>query len=356
MPTQTQPFGQTQQGVAVNLYTLTNAAGLEARITNYGGIIVSLRVLDRAGRLDDVVLGFDSLAPYLARHPYFGALVGRVANRTAHSRFTLNGVERHVTPTHGEHQLHGGPQGFDRGVWQARPSETVAGPSLELSHLSPDGDQGYPGNLQVTVTYTLTDDNALRIEYLAVPDQDTPVNLTNHSYFNLRGAGNGDILGHVLWLDADAYTPTDAAQITTGEIRPVAGTPFDFRQPTPIGARIHADDEQLRLAEGYDHNFVLNTPRGQLARFVEVYEPTSGRVMTGYTTLPGVQLYTGNKLGASPVTGKGGAVYRSYAALCLETQTFPNAVNFPQWPSPIVRAGERYHEITAYQFSTRDDG
>ena len=349
-----QSWGQTADGRAVDLYTLANDAGLQASITTYGGILVTLHVPDRDGKLEDVVLGFDTLEPYLARHPYFGALVGRVSNRIGGARFRLNGVEYQLSKTHGDNHLHGGVHGFDRQVWDAEVRETDDGPSLVLSYLSPDGEEGYLGNLRVRVTYSLTQDNALRLDYHAVPDQPTIVSLTNHRYFNLRGEGNGTVMDHVLWLDADEFTPTDAGQITTGERRSVEGTPFDFRHPTPIGARAQADDEQLRLGEGYDHNFILKTTSGQPSLVGSVYEPTTGRLMEVLTDAPGIQLYTGNKLGsAKPVVGKGGKVYGVHAAVCLETQELPNAVNLPDFPSPVVQAGEAYRQTTLYRFSTR---
>lgn len=348
------PWGEAAGGAPVDLYTLINRHGVEARITNYGGIVVNLRVPDRDGHLADVVLGFDRLEPYLARHPYFGALVGRVANRLGGATFTLDGVEYHVTKTHGEDHLHGGINGFDRQVWAAHASETADGARLELAYHSPDGEEGYPGNLDINVTYTLTDDNALVIDYRATPDADTLVNLTNHSYFNLAGAGEGDILGHVLTLHADAFTPTNAQQIPTGEVRPVDGTPFDFRQPTAIGARINADDEQLRLGSGYDHNWVLPGRTTTPALAAEVYEPTSGRVLAVWTTEPGVQFYAGNKLGSDgEIIGKGGKVYGPHAGLCLETQVWPDAIHHANFPSPIVRAGGTYHQTTVFKFTAR---
>ncbi len=348
------PWGEAAASTPVELYTLTNRHGVEARITNYGGIIVSLRVPDREGQLADVALGFDSLEPYLARHPYFGALVGRVANRLAGACFILDGVEYRVTKTHGENHLHGGINGFDRQVWAAHASDIANGPRLELAYHSPDGEEGYPGDLDVSVTYTLTDDNALVIDYRATPDADTLVNLTNHSYFNLAGAGQGDILGHVLTLYADAFTPTNDQQIPTGEVRSVAGTPFDFRQPTPIGQRIYADDEQLRLGSGYDHNWVLKGPTATPALAAEVVEPNSGRCLEVWTTEPGVQFYTGNKLSSNGnIVGKGGKVYGPHAGLCLETQVWPDAIHHPNFPSPIVRAGDTYRQTTVFKFGTR---
>jgi aldose 1-epimerase len=348
-----QSWGQAGDGLPVDLYTLTNINGLVTTIATYGGAVVTLQVPDRAGALADVVLGFDTLEPYLSRHPYFGVIVGRVANRIGGARFTLNGHEYHLTKTHGDNHLHGGLHGFDQKVWAAEASETPGGPALILRSRSADGEEGYPGALDTQVVYTLTNDNALKIEYDAVPDQDTIVNLTNHSYFNLAGAGSGDILGHELMIDADFYTPMGEGLITTGEILSVTGTPLDFRQPTPIGQRIADPHSQMVIAGGYDHNFVLRTQPGELRRSVEVYEPGSGRVMEVWTTEPGVQLYTTNMLDPNGIVGKGGQTYRRRSAFCLETQTFPNAVNYPHFPSPIVRAGEHYRTTTVYCFTTR---
>ena len=343
------PFGQ-REGQPVDLFTLTTTSGLEARITNFGGIIVNLLVPDRAGQRADVVLGFDSLDDYLKPHPFFGALIGRVANRTGGARFTLNGRTYQLVQNEGQNQLHGGSHGFDKAVWTAEDASRGSTPALRLTHLSPDGDQGYPGAVQVTVTYSLTDDNALRIDYEAVPDQDTVINLTNHAYFNLAGAGSGTILDHHLRIDADHFTSVDAEMITTGELRPVAGTPFDFRQATPIGQRIEADDEQLRIGAGYDHNFALNQHAADTP-VIEVTDPRSGRVMQVSTSMPGVQFYSGNRLGQRPLVGKGGMAYGPRFALCLETQHFPNAANLPAFPSPVVRAGETYRHWTTYRFS-----
>ncbi|MCW5853763.1 MAG: galactose mutarotase [Anaerolineae bacterium] len=349
-----QEWGQTADGRAVDLYTLVNRQGVTTSITNYGGAVVTLHVPDREGNLADVVLGYDTLTPYLARHPYFGVIVGRVTNRTGGAMFYLNGVAYHLSKNAGQNHAHGGLEGFDRKVWGAQAEETAEGPSLVLTYLSPDGEEGYPGALRVQVIYTLTHDNALRIDYHAAPDQTTIVSLTNHSYFNLAGEGAGSVMDHVLWLDADDYTPTDAAQITTGERRSVAGTPFDFRQPTRLGLRARDDDEQLRLAGGYDHNFILKTTPDHPTLVGSLYEPTSGRLMEVWTTAPGVQLYASNKLGAGePVIGKGGRVYGDHAGVCLETQELPNAVNHPGFPSPVVRAGDVYRQTTLYRFTTR---
>lgn len=346
-----QPFG-TADGIPVDLFTLSNDRDLTTSITNYGGRIVTLFAPDRTGAPADVVLGYDALDGYLARNPFFGALVGRVANRTAKARFSLNGVDYALTPGDGGNHLHGGAKGFDKRVWHARTGQRADAVSLVLTYLSTDGEEGYPGNLLSTVTYTLTAASELVIEYDAVPDRDTIVSLTNHSYFNLAGAGSGDVLDHELTLDAGAITAVHPDSIPTGEIRPVASTPFDFRRPRRIGDRIgDMSDEMIRIGGGYDHNYVLETG-GKLGRIAEVYEPASGRRMTVFSDTPGVQLYTGNKLGlAYPITGKGGKPYGRFAGLCLETQHFPNAANQPSFPSPVVRAGERYCQTTVWAFS-----
>ncbi len=345
-----QAFGKTADGTPVDLFTLANARGVQVSITNYGGIIVSLLAPDRQGRPGDIVLGFERLEDYLKGHPYFGAIVGRYGNRIAKGRFTLDGVEYKLARNNGENHLHGGLQGFDKKVWAARHWMDSAGAHLELAYSSPDGEEGYPGRLDVKVTYTLAENNQLRISYYAVTDKPTVVNLTNHSYFNL--AGEGDILGHVLRLNADRFTPVDAGLIPTGELRPVAGTPFDFTAPTPIGARIEQDDEQLRLGRGYDHNFVLRGGGGALAEAAEVYEPKTGRVLRVLTTEPGVQFYTGNFLDGT-LRGKGGRVYARRAGFCLETQHFPDSPNQPGFPSTVLRPGQTYRSTTVFEFSAR---
>lgn len=346
-------FGKTRDGVAVNIYTLTNDKGVEARITNYGGIVVSLKTPDRNGALADIVLGFDSLDGYLSNPgPFFGALIGRYANRIGHAHFTLNGVEYKVDKNDGENSLHGGARGFDQVVWT--PRELPDG-GLELTYLSKDGEEGYPGNLKVTVTYHLTDSNDLRIDYAATTDKDTVINLTNHSYFNLKGAGEGDILGHLLTLNADRYTPVDAGLIPTGELRSVSGTPFDFRKPTAIGARIEQNDEQLKLGHGYDHNWVLNRSGNGLTLAARVEEPSRGRVLEVRTTQPGIQFYTGNFLDGA-ITGKGGKVYARRSGLCLETQHFPDSPNHPEFPSTLLKPGQTFHSTTVYRFLTSGPG
>lgn len=334
-----------------DLYTLTNKNGLEAQITTYGGAVVALRVPDKNGTRADVVLGYDKLPDYFNSPPYIGTIIGRYANRIAHGRFKLNGVAYQLAVNNkGLHHLHGGNIGFDKILWPARRIATADGAAVELTYHSSDGEEGYPGNLAVRVVYTLTHDNALRIDYFAETDQDTLVNLTNHSYFNL--AGQGDILGHLLRLDADRFTPVDATAIPTGELRDVAGTPFDFTRLTAIGARLGANDEQLSFGQGYDHNFALNGPCGELRQVAEVVEPVSGRRMEVWTTEPGVQLYTGNYLDGSR-TGKGGQPFHRYAGFCLETQHFPDSPNQPQFPTTVLRRGEKYRTTTIYRFSTQ---
>lgn len=348
-----QPFGRTADGAPVDLYELTNRRGMRAAITNYGGRIVALTAPDRRGVFADVVLGFDTLEPYLAPNPFFGTIVGRCANRIGHARFTLGGREYRLTPNEGTHHSHGGAVGFDKVVWAATTAETAGGPRLALGYTSADGEEGYPGSLAVSVRYTLTDENTLRIEYDAVPDRDTIVSLTNHSYFNLAGAGQGDILDHELWIDAEHFTAINAERFTTGELRPVQGTPMDFRRPTIIGLRSRVDDQQLHWGVGYDHNWALNSDPATPTRVITLHEPRGGRLMTVATTAPGVQFYAGNKLERRTVIGKGGLPYKNHAGLCLETQHYPNAINHPHFPSPIVRAGERYRQVTEYAFTAR---
>ena len=345
-------FGTTPGGQRVTIYTLTNQRGAEARIINYGGTLVSLRVPDSRGRLGDVVAGFDNLDGYLKQTFYMGALVGRYANRIAGGRFTLDGVQYQLATNNGPNHLHGGVRGFDKVVWRARPLRTKAGPALELSYLSRDGEEGYPGNLTARVTYTLTDNDELRIDYYATTDKATVVNLTHHSYFNLAGEGSGDILRHRLQINAARFTPTDNTSIPTGELRRVRGTPFDFTRPVEIGARIEAADEQLRFGSGYDHNYVLDGRAGQLRHAAEVYEPKTGRTMEVWTTEPGMQFYSANFL-AVEGGGKNGHAYPRRAAFCLETQHFPDAPNKPGFPSTVLRRGQRFRSTTIYRFGVR---
>lgn len=343
-------FGKVD-GQEVFLYTLSNARGAEARITNYGGIVVSLKMPDRNGKLDDIVLGFDNLDGYLKNGGfYIGAIIGRYGNRIAKGRFTLNGVEYKLATNNGENHLHGGVKGFDKVVWDAKPLRTKSGAALELTYLSRDGEEGYPGNLRVKVIYTLTDSDELKIDYSATTDKDTIVNLTSHSYFNLAGQGNGSILNHQLMINAANFTPIDATSIPTGELRSVKGTPFDFTRLTAIGAHINEADEQLKLGTGYDHNFVLDGRSGVLRLAAKASEPTTGRVMEVWTTEPGLQFYTGNFLD-STITGKGGKVYQQRYGFCLETQHFPDSPNKPQFPSTVLRKGGSYHTTTIYRFS-----
>lgn len=334
----------------MELYTLTNSNGVETSITNYGGRVVTLKVPDRAGKFADVVLGFDSLDPYLGNSPYFGALIGRYGNRIGKARFTLDGKEYKLAANNGPNALHGGVVGFDKVLWKGEEG-TGEEPSLKLTYLSKDGEEGYPGNLSVTVVYTLTDRNELRIDYEAATDQDTVLNLTNHSYFNLAGEGVGDILGHEIMINADRFTPIDSGLIPTGELKPVKGTPFDFTKSTAIGARINDKDQQIQFGKGYDHNFVLNGGGG-LTLAARVVEPHSGRIMEVLTTQPGVQFYTGNFLDGS-VKGKGGKAYPYRSAFCLETQHFPDSPNKPGFPSVVLKPGEKFTSTTVYRFTAQ---
>jgi aldose 1-epimerase len=342
-------FGKTRDGQAVELYTLTNALGMEVRAMTYGGIIVSIKVPDRTGKADDIALGFDSLEGYLAGHPYFGALIGRYGNRIGQARFSLDGVEYKLAVNNGPNGLHGGLKGFDKVVWQAESFDKKDSVGVIFSYTSADGEEGYPGNLKVQVTYTLTDKNELIFDYHATTDKATPVNLTNHTYFNLAGAGRRDVLGHDIMINADSTTPVDATLIPTGEIRSVTGTPFDFREATPIGQRIEADDEQIKFGGGYDHNFVLNRKGDGLSLAARVREASTGRVLEAYTTEPGVQFYTGNFLDGTK-TGKGGHAYKRRFGFCLETQHFPDSPNKPGFPSTILRPGKIYASRTMYKF------
>jgi aldose 1-epimerase len=343
-------FGTTPDGQTVDLYTLTNKNGMKTSITNYGGHVVTLFVPDRAGHLDDVVLGFDDLNGYLDKNdPYFGTLVGRYANRVAKGVFQLDGKTYHLAVTNGPNALHGGVKGFDKRVWTAR--ERTGENGLELTYLSKDGEEGYPGSLSVKVIYMLTDANELVIDYTATTDKDTILNLTNHSYFNLNGQGSGNILKHELMLNADHFTPSDATGVPTGEIRSVAGTPLDFRKPTAIGARIDSDYDQLKVPKGYDQNFVINHHGHDLALTARVTDAETGRVMEVLTTQPGVQLYTANNLNGS-IHGKGGKAYEKRGGLCLETQHYPDSPNKPNFPSTVLKPGQTFHEVTVYRFST----
>jgi aldose 1-epimerase len=347
-------FGKTADGQNVDIFTLTNKRGLEVKITNFGGIITSLKVPDRNGKVDDIVLGFDNLDAYLKGHPYFGALIGRYGNRIAKGRFTLNGHEYKLAVNNGENHLHGGIKGFDKVVWTAQSARIRDGVALKLTYLSKNGEEGYPGNLRVIVVYRLTNENELKISYSATTDKDTVINLTSHSYFNLAGQGNGDILDHELLINAARFTPTDAGSIPTGELKSVTGTPFDFTTSPQhkIGERINNDDEQLKFGNGYDHNFVLNGRMGKLRQAAVAYDSGSGRLMEVWTTEPGIQFYSGNFLDGT-LTGKGGKVYQRRYGFCLETQHFPDSPNKPSFPTTVLRKGELYHSLTVHKFKTR---
>jgi aldose 1-epimerase len=344
------PFGPPQNGIAVDRYTLRNKNGVEAAICNYGGLVISFKVPNRWGGFGDVVLGYDNLADYIKDSPYFGAMIGRYGNRIAKGKFTLDGKEYTLAINNGPNALHGGLKGFDKVVWEPKILARSEGPSLQLRYTSKDGEEGYPGNLSVTAVYTLTDDNALKLEYTATTDKDTVINLTQHSYFNL--AGKGDILNHTVMIPADKFTPVDSTLIPTGELKPVDGTPFDFRTSTPIGARIGQDDEQLKFGGGYDHNWVINKPMGKLGLMARVFEPTSGRVLEVLSTEPGLQFYTGNFLDGK-LKGKGGWVYQKRNAFCMEPQHYPDSPNQPNFPSVVLKPGQVYKNIIIFKLSVR---
>jgi aldose 1-epimerase len=369
-----EPFGHAPDGTPVDLFVLRNTTGsrvkadtegkvavdgrtygpgrpcAEAAICNYGGIVAWLKVPDRNGKMGDVVLGYDDLAGYIKESPYFGAMIGRYGNRIAKGKFTLDGIQYTLATNNGPNALHGGIKGFDKVVWKATVLESPNGQSLRLRYTSKDGEEGYPGNLAVTAVYTLMDDNALMLDYTATTDKDTVVNLTQHSYFNL--AGRGTILNHEVMIPADRFTPVDSTLIPTGELRPVDGTPFDFRKPTAIGARINQDDEQLKFGGGYDHNWVINKDMGQLTVMARVYEPTTGRVLEVLSTEPGLQFYTGNFLDGK-ITGKGGWAYQFRDAFCMEPQHFPDSPNQPNFPSVVLKPGQVYHNTIIFRFSVQ---
>ena len=344
------PFGTTADGTAVEVFTLINANGLELRAITFGGIITSLKVPDRTGAMGDIVLGFDSLDGYLKGHPFFGAIIGRYGNRIARGRFLIDGHEYTLATNNGPNHLHGGPRGFDKQVWSAEilPSRNT----IAFRRTSTDGEEGYPGNLAVEVVYALTDDNKLIVDYHYTTDKATPVNLTQHSYFNLAGEGSGDVLGHSLMLQADRYTPVDGTLIPTGELALVEGTPFDFRQPAPIGARIDQPHPQIKNGQGYDHNWVLNKTGSELSLAARVTEPTSGRTLEVMTTEPGIQFYAGNFLDGT-VTGKSGRPYPRRSGFCLETQHYPDSPNQPGFPSTIAKPGQDYRTRTVFSFGVR---
>lgn len=347
-----EPFG-TADGQPVTLYTLRNSKGAEARICNYGGVVVSLKMPDRNGTFGDVVLGGDKLSDYTKTPPppYFGALIGRYGNRIAKGKFTLDGTTYTLATNDGPNTLHGGIKGFDKRVWTvAGVHDSATGPMLELNYISKDSEEGYPGNLNVKAVYTLTDHNELKLEFTATTDKPTVLNLTHHSYFNL--AGKGDILGHVVEIKSDRFTPVDSTLIPTGELKPVAGTPFDFNTPTAIGARIDQNDEQLKFGKGYDHNWVIRKSGSGLALQARVSEPISGRVMEVWSGEPGLQFYSGNFLDGT-ITGKGGWVYKLRNAFCMEPQHYPDSPNKPSFPSTVLRPGQTYHNTIIYRFSVK---
>jgi aldose 1-epimerase len=344
-------FGKTGDGRPVDLHTLTNSNGMEVRAMTYGGIIVSMRVPDKNGKMADVVLGHDQVDGYLVNPPYFGAIVGRYANRIANGSFTLDGVKYTLAKNDGPNSLHGGMVGFNKVIWEAKEFKDAKGIGVSFSYLSKDGEEGYPGNLKVKVSYRLTDENQLMLDYEATTDKATPINFSQHSYFNLAGEGSGDILGQELMLNADRFTPVDKTLIPTGELRAVQGTPLDFTKPTTIGARINDDYEQLVVGRGYDHNFVINRKGDGLTLAARVHEPTSGRVLEVYTTEPAVQFYSGNFLDGT-ISGKQGHPYKLRNGFCLETQHFPDSPNHPDFPSTILRPGKTFHSQTIFKFST----
>jgi len=346
------PFGVMPDGRAIDVVTLTNANGVEVRTIPYGAIIVSIKTPDRTGRLDDIVIGHDTLEGYLTKSRFFGAVVGRYGNRIAKGQFTLDGKSYTLAVNNGPNHLHGGLKGFDKVVWETRPFTNDMGNAVGYTLTSPNGDEGYPGRVNAWVTYTLTDRNELIVEYEATSDLPTPINLTNHSYFNLAGDGSRDILDHVVALNADQYLPVDDTKIPTGEIAPVAGTPFDFTKPTRIGERIDAPDPQLAIAKGYDHCMVLKRNGPGLAQAAVVFEPTTGRTLEVTTTEPGMQFYTGNVLDGT-ITGKSGHVYKTRYGLCLETQHFPDSPNRPTFPSTILKPGDTYRSKTVFTFGVK---
>jgi aldose 1-epimerase len=344
-------FGTLPDGTALDLFTLKNASGMEVSVTNYGGIITSLKVPDRDGKIDDVTLGYDSIDGYLKSSPYFGAIIGRYGNRIGKAQFELDGKTYKLPANDGPNTLHGGVKGFDKVVWQAEPFEREGERGIIFTYVSPDGEEGFPGTLSSRVTYTLTDKNELAFDYQATTDKPTVVNLTQHAYFNLAGDGSGDVLGHELTINADRYTPVSSTLIPTGELASLEGTPLDFRTKTAIGARIDAAHEQIKRAGGYDHNYVLNREGDGLSLAARVEEPKTGRVMEVHTTEPGIQFYSGNFLDGS-ITGKQGHVYNKRNGLCLETQHYPDSPNQPSFPTTTLKPGEEYKSRTVYTFST----
>lgn len=346
-----QPFGKMADGTPVDIYTLRNASGMQAKITNYGGVVVSIVIPDRAGKMADVVLGYDNLDDYIKTSPFFGAIVGRYANRIAKGQFDLDGKHYQLPLNNGPNTLHGGLKGFDKVVWSATPVTSGTEAALQLTYVSKDGEEGFPGTLTVTAIYTLTDKNELRLDFTATTDKPTIVNLTNHSYFNLAGQGEGDILDHEVTIPADKYTPVDATRIPTGELRAVEGTPFDFRKPATIGSRINNDDEQLKFARGYDHNWAINKKPGELGLMTKIVEPKSGRVLEILSTEPGLQMYSGNSIYPA-VNAKDGKSYHNRCAFAMECEHFPDSPNHPNFPSVVLRPGETYKNTIIFRFST----
>lgn len=353
-------FGKTADGTEAEVYILTNAKGAEAKFTNYGAALTSLKMPDREGKFADVVLGFDSIdgytnEKYQKANPYFGAIAGRYANRIAGAKFSINNQEYKLAANNGKNSLHGGVKGFDKVFWQGKEVSAANGAAVEFTYSSKDGEEGFPGNLTAKVTYTLTDENELKIDYSATTDKETLVNLTHHSYFNLAGEGSGDILTHELKINADKFTPIDAESIPTGELKSVEGTPFDFRAAKEIGKEIDADNEQIKNGKGYDHNFVVNGENGTLRQAAVVTEPKTGRIMEVLTTEPGIQLYTGNYLDGS-LAGKSGGKYAKRTGFCLETQHFPDSPNRPDFPTTLLKPNETYKSSTVYKFSANTPG
>lgn len=344
-------FGTTNDGKATDLYTLVNTKGMSAQITNFGATLVSLRYPQQTGGTTDIALGYDSLEDYEQGAAYFGSTVGRYANRIADGTFSIHGRPYRLNKNEGNNHLHGGYQGFHKAIWEAETRMTAAGPGVILTYLSRDGEEGYPGNLSATVVYTLTNENELRIDYFAETDETTVINMTHHSYFNLAGAGSGDILDHVVTIYADQFTPIDDRLIPTGELRDVKGTPMDFLSPHAIGERIDMRDEQLNFGHGYDHNWVLNRSADALAPAAKVTEPKTGKTLEVFTTQPGMQFYTGNFL-SSRIIGKDKQAYSHRGGFCLETQNFPDTPNRPEFPSAILEPGRKYEQTTIYRFST----
>jgi aldose 1-epimerase len=345
-----EPFGALPDGTAIEKITLTNAAGDSVSAITYGGIITSINVRDRDGKRDDVVLGHDTLADYMKDGSYFGAIVGRYANRIGNAQFKLDGKTYKLAANNGKNTLHGGLKGFDKQVWQAQTFEGDAAAGVKLTYTSADGEEGFPGTLTTSVTYTFNDRGELSLDYEATTDKPTVLNLTNHSYFNIGGDGSGTVLDQVLTINADRYTPVDSALIPTGKLANVEGTPLDFRTGTPIGARIN-DPDLIKLARGYDHNFVINRTGEGEVKAAEVYDPKSGRVMEVFTTEPGLQIYVANHQNGN--VGKAGHIYNQYNAVCLETQHYPDSPNQPDFPSTTLRPGETFKSRTVYAFSTR---